>query len=94
MTRGVASARRTPIAERMDWFRDWRSRNTVPGQQTRSCPTTGASALKYRRNATEDGMKKSNGAFIVIVVTLVAALGVEGFILTRPKPKADRPAEA
>jgi len=39
-------------------------------------------------------MKKSNGAFIVIVVILVAALGVEGFILTRPKPKVDRPDEA
>ncbi len=39
-------------------------------------------------------MKKSNSAFIAIVVILVAALGVEGFILTRPKAKVDRPAEA
>jgi len=37
---------------------------------------------------------KSNAAFIVIVVVLVAALGAEGFILTRPRPKMNRPAEA
>jgi hypothetical protein len=38
--------------------------------------------------------KKSNAAFIAVVVVLVAALGAEGFILTRPKPKVDRPAAA
>ena len=37
-------------------------------------------------------MKKSNTAFVVIVVILVVALAVEGFVLLRPKPK--RPAEA
>jgi hypothetical protein len=36
--------------------------------------------------------KKSNAAFIAIVVVLVAALAVEGFILARTKPKAGRPA--
>ena len=52
--------------------------------------TDAASALKYRSN----GRRKSNAAFIVIVVVLIGALGVEGFILTRPKPKVDRPQEA
>jgi len=36
--------------------------------------------------------KKSNAAFIAIVVVLVAALAVEGFILARPKPKGGRQA--
>lgn len=36
--------------------------------------------------------KRSNAAFIVVVVVLLAALGVEGYILTRPKPT--RPEEA
>lgn len=36
--------------------------------------------------------KKSNVMFIAIVVSLVAALAVEGFILARPKPKVDRQA--
>jgi hypothetical protein len=38
--------------------------------------------------------KKSNAAFAVIVVVLVAALAAEGYLLTRPKPKADRPTAA
>ncbi len=35
--------------------------------------------------------KRSNPLFIVIVVVLVAALGVEGFYLTRPKQAVARP---
>ena len=41
---------------------------------------------------TEAGPRgKSNAAFVIIVIVLVAALAVEGFILTRPKPKTNRP---
>ena len=36
--------------------------------------------------------KGSSGLFVLVVLVLVAALAVEGFILLRPKPK--RPAEA
>ena len=44
---------------------------------------------------TEAGpRRKSNAAFAIIVVVLVAALGVEGFILTRPKFSRNRPAAA
>ncbi len=38
--------------------------------------------------------RRSNTAFVIVVVVLLAALAVEGYILTRPKPNADRPAEA
>ncbi len=37
---------------------------------------------------------KSNVAFAVIVVALMAALAVEGYLLTRPKPKVERPEAA
>jgi len=37
--------------------------------------------------------KKSSSLFLIVVVVLVAALGVEAFLLMRPKPK-QRPAEA
>ncbi len=37
---------------------------------------------------------KPNAIFALVVVVLVAALGAEGYILTRPKPKTDRPTAA
>ena len=42
---------------------------------------------------TAPAAKKSNPLFMIVVVILMAALAIEGYMLLRPKPKA-RPAAA